>query len=431
VAGALRVVDGNRAAGALLWVAVAVVLAAGVAAQVWRPTAPAVRADEADLLRWFDAAHLDLVRAYWGPIYVGGVVTLVLRVGIPVWFAASAIGRRVVDAVVRTVGERREATAAAAVVLVVLVATDLALSPLAFWAGYLHEEAFGFRVQGLGGWARDWVVVRAPAWLAAATLALVGVRAAKLLPRTWPLVGALAAAGLTAGLVFASPVLLEPLRFSTTPLPDGPVREEVTALVERADLRADRVLVADASRRTIRHNAYVSGLGRSRRVVLYDTLLDDRPVEEVGMVVAHELGHERNLDLLRGTLTGAAGAAGLVLLLGLLLRWRVRSGRQGRVTAPHGIAAVVAVVVALNAVSLPVQQALSRRAEAAADLAALDLTGDPETFLELNRDLAVRNLSNPHPPRWARLLWSSHPSPLERLAMGEAWPFPRPTEEER
>jgi STE24 endopeptidase len=420
--------SGDRRAVALLWVALAVVVAAGVLAQLIRPVAPPMT-DVPDASRWFDAEHLARVAAYWDPIYRAGLLSLLARVAIPCAIALTPWGRRAIAAVARGVGAHRPGRAAAAVAVGMLVVTDVALSPLAFWAGYLHEDAFGFRVQGFGGWARDWLVARAPTWVAVAALVLLGVALARRLPRVWPLVGGLAAALLTAALVFASPFVLEPLRFSTTPLGAGPLREEVTGLVERSGLRADTVLVADASRRTIRHNAYISGLGRSRRVVLYDTLIADRPTDEVAMVVAHELGHERNADLLRGTLTGGAGAALLVVVVGAVLRWRVRTGRQRTVVDPMGVAVVVAVVVvALNAVSMPVQSGLSRRAEAAADLAALDLTGDPETFVTMNRELSRRNLSDPQPPRWAQLLWSSHPSTAERLTMGERWPLPADTD---
>jgi STE24 endopeptidase len=414
--------EGTSARWAAPWALVALVVAAGIAAQVLRPLAPPV-GPVPDAARWFDAAHLELVDAYWRPVYRAGLLSLLLRVGVPLLVALSPPGRRLVRRIVEAVGPDRPARAAAAVVLAIVIGTDLVLAPLAFWAGYLHEGAFGFRVQGFGGWARDWLVVRGPGWIAAGTLTLAGFWLARRMPRTWPLVAGLAGAGLTALLVFAAPVVLEPLRFSTIPLEDGPLREEVTAVVDRSGLQAERVLVADASRRTIRHNAYISGLGRTRRVVLYDTLVDERPVDEVAMVVAHELGHERNHDLARGTATGAAGAVLAALAIGLLVRWRVTTGRQRSVTDPTGVAAIVALVVVLNAVSLPVQNALSRRAEAAADLAALELTRDPETFVAMNRELSLRNLSDPGPPTWARALWSSHPSTAERLAMGERWPF--------
>jgi STE24 endopeptidase len=418
--------DGPARVHLPLWAVLAVVAVVGVAVQVVRPLAPPL-GPIPDAARWFDAAHLERVDAYWGPMYRAGLLSLALRVGVPLLIALTPPGRRLVRRVIDRVGARRPARAAAVVAVAIVVGTDVVLAPLAFWAGYVHEGAFGFRVQGFGGWARDWLVLRAPGWVGAGLLTLTGYALARRLPGSWPLLAAAGAAVLTAVVVFAQPVVIEPLRHRTVPLAQGVLHDEVTALVDRSGLRVDRILVADASRRTIRHNAYVSGLGRTRRVVLYDTLVEDRPVDEVVMVLAHELGHERHRDLARGTATGAAGAAAAALAIAILVRRRMTSGRQRSATDPTAIAAIVALVVVLNAVSLPVQGWLSRRAEAAADLAALDLTADPETFVAMNRELSVRNLSDPQPPPWARLLWSSHPSTVERLAMGERWPFDDPT----
>jgi STE24 endopeptidase len=78
-------------------------------------------------------------------------------------------------------------------------------------------------------------------------------------------------------------------------------------------------------------------------------------------------------------------------------------------------------VVVLATLGMPIESALSRRAEAAADLAALDITADPDTFVTMNLELSRTNLSNPQPPAWVRVLWSSHPSTAERLTMGERW----------
>lgn len=398
------------------------VVAAGVASQVARPLAPRMT-DVPDVSRWFDAAHLAQVEAYWTPVYAGAVAALVVRVAVPLLVAFTPPGRRLVARILERVGAERPVRGATAVALAVVVGVDVVLSPLAFWSGYLHEKAYGFRTTGVGGWAYDWAAARVPSWVAVAVLVAVGYALARRLPREWPTIAALLAAGATAVIVLVSPYVLEPLRFRTTPLADGPVREEVESLIRSAELRVDRILVADASRRTTRHNAYVSGLGRTRRVVLYDTLVEQRPVDEIAMVVAHELGHERHRDVERGTLAGMAGTVVVTYLLAGVLRWRVRRGDLAYVADPRGAAAVVALVVVLNAVSMPVQSALSRRAEAAADLAALDLTADPDTYGRMNLELSRTNLSDPSPPEWVRLLWYSHPPTIVRLTMGERWPF--------
>lgn len=398
------------------------IVVAGVVAQVVRPLAPTI-ADIPDASRWFDDAHLARVEAYWTPRYVLGLLTLLLRVAVPVLVATTPAGRRAVERVLARVGAGRPVRAAMAVALAITIGVDLLLAPIAFWAGYVHETAYGFRTTGVGGWLYDWVAARAPAWVAIAVLVGGGYAIARRLPRDWPAVAALLGAGATAFVVLVGPYVLEPLRFRTTPLPSGPLRTEVEAVAGAAGLPVDRILVADASRRTTRHNAYVSGLAATRRIVLYDTLVAERPVDEVAMVVAHELGHERHGDLGRGTLAGMAGVVVTVYAMGWVQRRRVRRGGLASVADPRGVAALLALVALLSAVSLPGQSAVSRRAEAAADLAALGITRDPETFLRMNLQLARTNLSDPDPPGWVHALWYSHPPTVARLTMGERWPF--------
>lgn len=409
-----------------LWAIAGAVVVVGVAGQLWRPVAPDLGPppDPRDL---FDAAHLARVQAYQGPKRLLGLLALAVQVGVPVAAVVTRRGRRAVDAVARrSGGERRPALAAAAVGVAVVAATELAVLPLAFWSGFVHDGAFGLRTQGLAGWAGDRVLALAPALLLTAVGLAVASVVVRRLPRAWPPLLGLAAAGLAAVVVTLSPLLLEPLRFDFTPLPQGQVRDRVTALLERADVQVDALLVADASRRTTRQNAYVSGLGGTRRVVLYDTLLAARSPAEIGAVFAHELAHHLHRDVPRGTLLGAAGTILATAAVAAALRRQVAGGRLRAQGDPRGAAVVVAVVVVLSALSLPLQQLLSRRAEAAADHAALQLAGDPAAMAALIAGLAHANLTDPAPPAWAYLLWSSHPTPAARLGMAARAGAPLP-----
>lgn len=396
------------------------VVVLGVAVQIVRPLAPDL-GPAPPAAQWFDAAHLAQVRDYREPLYVAGLVVIALRLAVPCAVAFSPAGRRITDRIVGRIGSHRPARAAAAVVVAVVVTTDLVVLPLAFWATFVHEGAFGFRTHGLAGWTYDWAVGRVPAWLVVGVLTMAGYALARRITRGWAPIAGLAAAGLTAGLVFVAPVLLEPLVFTTEPLPAGPVRGELDRVLDRAGLQIDRILVADASRRTTKRNAYISGLGASRRVVLYDTLVGSQPPDEVGIVLAHEVGHAQHRDLLRGTAFAATGVIALMYLLRAFVGWRSAAGRQAGIADPRAAAVVLAFVVVVSAVSVPLQNLASRRAEAAADLAALRLTGAPATYLRLIDELARTNLSDPRPPRWATYLWSTHPAPSARLEMGRRW----------
>lgn len=406
-------------------VAAAAVVVLGVVAQTARPLAPDL-GPPPHPSAWFTEAYLEHAAAYRDPILVAKLFILGLGLAVPCVAAFTGVGRRLCGRIVNRVGSRRPALGAGVVALTVTIATHLMVLPFAFWVGFLHEGRFGFRTQGLAGWSYDWLVTHAPVWLLVVVVFITGFHLVGRLPHGWPPLVALAAGGLVTVLAALSPLLFEPLLYRMKPLPEGSTRDAVEAVLERADENIDRVLVADASRRTTKVNAYVSGLGASRRVVLYDTLVANHPPAGVGLVLAHELGHHRHRDLVRGTAAAAAGTVAGVYVVAGLLRWRSRRGLQTGQADPRAAAFVLAIAVLLATVSLPVQTLMSRRAEAAADFAALRLTDDPDTYLAKTESLARENLAHPLPPLWARALWGTHPPTVSRLEMGARWPLDEP-----
>ena len=144
----------------------------------------------------------------------------------------------------------------------------------------------------------------------------------RLFPATWWIWAAVGAAGFVVLVSFAYPLVVEPIFNKFASLPTGVLRTALLELAARDHVDVGDVLVADASRRTTALNAYVSGLGSTRRIVVFDTLVGRARSAEVESVVAHELGHTKHRDVLRGTLFGALGAAAAVCLLFLLLQWQ-------------------------------------------------------------------------------------------------------------
>jgi STE24 endopeptidase len=258
-----------------------------------------------------------------------------------------------------------------------------------------------------------------------AVIALLGC--ARRWRRAWPAVaGGLLAALVVAG-SFAYPLVVEPLFNDFEPMPDSALRTQILDLADEEDVAVDEVLVADASRRTTTLNAYVSGIGSSRRVVVYDTLLADRPPEQVLSVVAHELAHAQQHDVLIGTALGAAGALFGVGLLGLAVGWLGRRGRPGlgRDDGVAGVPQLLALVAIATVVAMPVQNGISRQIETRADVIALQATADEpggvEAFVALQVRLAQRSLADPTPPGWAQWWFGSHPTVLERVALGRSF----------
>jgi STE24 endopeptidase len=199
------------------------------------------------------------------------------------------------------------------------------------------------------------------------------------------------------------------------------------ALSRRAGVPVDSVLVADASRRTRKSNAYVSGLGRTRRVVLFDTLLERSGPGEISLVTAHELGHRRARHVAKGTAVAMAGTAVGVLVLWAALRSDgfLDAARADGPGDPRAVPLVLLLGTLLELAAAPLFAALSRRFEREADRGSLELTGDVESFERAHRRLALSNLSDLEPPRLLYLLLFTHPTPPERIATARAWPGAR------
>jgi STE24 endopeptidase len=217
---------------------------------------------------------------------------------------------------------------------------------------------------------------------------------------------------------YATPVVLDPLFNKFTPLPPGETRSAVLELAARAGVDVGEVYEMDASRRTTASNAYVAGLGRTKRVVLYDNLLRDFTPGEVRLVVAHELGHVHHRDVPHGLLF-----LSLVAPFGMLAAARVAE-RLGPANALGTAAAVPAVVLGVGLMApaiTAISNQLSRAVEARADSYSLEITGQPETLIDFQRRIAVKNVSDPDPPRIARFLLGTHPTTLERIGLARAF----------
>lgn len=287
--------------------------------------------------------------------------------------------------------------------------------------GELVRHRYGLSTRSWGLWLRDVVVSTAigAALSAAALLGLIWlIRRA---PRTWWVWASVTAAATVVVGSFLYPVFVEPAYNSFTPLPEGQLRTDLLALADVSGVPVQDVLVSDASRRTTTLNAYVSGFGGTRRIVVYDTVLEQLPDAELKSIVAHELGHVAGDDVLTGTLIGALGAATGTALLGWLLSWTPLLRRAGvqQPGDPRVVGLVLLLVSVGGLVSTPVQNLVSRHVEARADRFALDATDDPAAFIAMQQRLVTVNLGDPDPPVAWHWFFGSHPTAAQRVALAE------------
>jgi STE24 endopeptidase len=397
--------------------AVAMVLVAEAGVWLLRPRPAPIDPVSTSAGDWFEPAQIQRGEDFdggqdWLYLATLGVEVVVLVV------LASGRPRIAGRALARAGGRPLVGTAAAgAGVSIVLAVTTLPIGLAA------HDRAvdFGVSVQGTGSWLAD------AAKSAGITAVIAGAAAALLLalvrrlPRGWWVPGTVATVAIAAVITWIGPVVLAPLFNKFQKLPPGsPARVEVLRLARQAGVDVGGVYRVNASRKVRALNAYVDGIGSTRRVVLYDNLISGTDRAELGSVVAHELGHVKHNDVLRGLAFVA-----LVAPLGLLFAGSIAAPLARRAGfepgSPGSVPAyVLAIGLAVLVLNVPGNQ-LSRQVEASADSFALDLTHDPRAFIALQRKLTTTAVADPDPPAVSAFLLDTHPSAVQRIGTALAY----------
>lgn len=390
-------------------VLVAAVVVAEGAVLLLRPAEPLPEPVSVDERAYFSAAQLQRARDFrTGQLWLAGAA-LVVELGVLVLLV-----RRPPPALTRRY--RRPVLAGAAAAAVLSVAVGVAALPISAVARERARDV-GLVTQSWAGWASDVVKSQAIGAVFAAAGGAVLVVALRRFGRGWWLPGAVVVVGFGVVTTYAAPIVIEPVFNDFKALPAGAVRSDVLRLAGEAGVEVGEVYEVDASRRTTGANAYVAGLGRTKRVVLYDNLLSQFSADEVRSVIAHELAHVRYDDVPRGLLYLAIVAPfGLLAVARLAERFAPHAG-----AGPAALPAVALSIVLVVPVITTISNQLSRRVEARADAYALSLTDDPAALIGLQRRLTVENVSDPDPPGLVSVLLRTHPTTVERIGAAEAF----------
>ena len=368
----------------------------------------------ADAAEWFDAEEIQRGRAYNKPIERMNRIRAVVSAALAIAFVVLELGPRIAEGVSGWVLQ-------AFLVIVAFTGLEFLVGPwFDAWRELSHDRKWELSTQTVGGFVADQLkgllvgivtalVLLVPLWAV--------IRATDL----WWLYGWLLFSAFTVLLGLLYPIDIAPLFNTFTPLEDDELAARIMSVAERCGLDISGVLVADASRRSLAGNAYVAGLGKTRRVVVFDTLLE-WPHEVIVQVVTHELGHWHHAHL-RRKLPVVIGVQ-LLLFLGswalLQWDWLLDLGGVDSVREPGAIPIFFTIFPAgFVAVGL-ITSWLSRADERQADLYALDVLRDPDSFSQVFRRLAETNKADVDPSRWKRLN-ASHPPIPERLAMARRW----------
>jgi STE24 endopeptidase len=296
----------------------------------------------------------------------------------------------------------------------------LVSAPLSYYGGFVVGHRYGLSTQSLGGWLADRLKSTILIVLLTTVVGSLFYATISAIPAWWPLAFWLEAMAGVIVLMFVAPYVLVPIFFKPKHVEDPGVVMMIDDLVHRAGTSVAGVSQLDFSRRTNEANAAVIGFGRSRRVVLGDTLLESFTPSEIRAVVAHELGHHVHRDVAKLMVAQAVVMAvglGLASVAGEPLLAMVGAGPLGD---PASYPLLVVGVSLFSLVCLPAVNAFARAVEADADAYAIALIGDGRPLAAAMRRLADQNLAEERPPRWAELLLYTHPPIWRRVERAEA-----------
>ena len=404
----------------LVIVGLASLVSAGVLALVSR-TPASVRNDKAgpeatspELGAGFTDEQIARHGAYRGPAYLGYALRFALPILLLILLARGPF-RELVDSIAGWRGGWFTQALFLGAFLALL--TSLVTLPISYVQGYAVQHAWDLSTQSIGGWVSDQLKGLVVGSVIASVSAVAFFGVVRWQPRLWWVWGWLAFTALTALLVFLFPVVIAPWFNKFTPLEDRDLRNRIITIGREAGVDIGKVLVADASKRTTAENAYVAGIGSSKQMVLYDTLLEAGGPDETIFVAAHELGHKKENHVVKGLLASSVGLLlgfGVLYLLSKndsLLSW---AGADG-VSDLRAMPLLLLYLIVAGLILTPAENTISRHHESTADEIAIELTDDPDTAVSTFRRLAFANLADLRPPGIAVWALFGHPPIPDRI----------------
>ncbi len=368
----------------------------------------------AEASRYFDVQQITQARDYHYPLRLSYICNFVIQALVLAWFVFGRGGGLLIRWAKRLMGGNYSLSALGFLGFLWLLLQIINV-PFSYFNGYYWNHLWGFSTQSLASWGIDLLKSGALNFTMYGLGFLILLGIINRWPRCWWLITSFLFSLWLVIQTFLWPVAVSPWFNEFAPVRDPQITAMVMAISDKADLVVEEILVMDASKRTTMANAYFTGLGTTKRIVLYDTLLENYPLAEIKMVVAHEIAHWKEGHIVKGLLAGMLGTFLLWGILNFLLP------RKAFMTPypPESIAVILLFSLLIFFVGSPLQNYISRGMEKEADRVAIELTGDPQAAVQLQVDLAVKNMSDVAPAPFIRWFGYSHPPALERIKAAE------------
>lgn len=371
---------------------------------------------DTEALRYFPAEMLERGRQFSREARLAGTLQALASLALLIALCFHPVGARLLERL-EALGKGRLWRELLWVAAGVTLLTALIELPFAYYLGHAHEKAYGLTRQSAQGWFAEHLINLVLQWVLSVLFWLPLYGLIRRSPRTWWLPATAVTALFSALMATLYPVLVMPLFNEVHPVKDPRLIAMIDGLAERAGVEVGTVRELRVSEKSTRLNAMVTGLGPTKQVVLYNTLMQQMSPAEVEVVLAHELAHAVHSDILTSWMAASATGALSLLLAAWLLR-EMRSVAPLAIPAPHaarGLALLILFFTLFDTAAAPLHNILSRRMEVRADRYALGLTQNPRAVVSSFQKLAAANPSDVAPPPLVEFLSHSHPSLLNRI----------------
>ncbi len=305
--------------------------------------------------------------------------------------------------------------------LIMMFCYSAVAAPITLYRGFVLPRRYGLSRQSLRAWLADEAKESGLAALLGTAMVVVVYLLLEALPQTWWLAAFVFVTAVIVVFSRLAPVLIVPLFLKMKPIDNPELRRRLLRLAERCGTEVNDVYQIGFASKTSAGNAALMGWGSTRRIVISDTVLSDYTPEEIEVITAHEIGHQRHNDIARLIAVQSALVLLGFYLANLTLRWAVPGLELGGVSDVAGLPLLALVMAAVFLLLAPLANAYSRRLEAAADGYALDATGNPDAFATMLTRLTDQNLSESRPSRWAEIMLYDHPPYHKRLKLAQSY----------
>jgi len=305
--------------------------------------------------------------------------------------------------------------------LVLIIAGEIIEAPLSYYSGFVLPKRVGLSTQKPGGWVSDRLKSGMLGLVLGSLIVGLVFWLLSVFPETWWLIAWFFLLAFTLLMSVIAPLFLVPIFFKVKPLAEGDLKQRLEKLARKAGARINGVFVLDFSSRGTTANAALMGMGKTRRIVISDTLIARYPENEIEVITAHEIGHHTNYDIFRLFLIRSAVYLVVLFLVSLVLPVSVGPLGFSGISDPASLPWLGLVFGTLSMLIGPLLNTYTRHIETQADAYSLSLTSMPGPFIDAMTRLTNQNLAVAVPPAWEELLFHDHPTYRSRVALARKY----------